>query len=158
MTIKKQEVRNNRYESKSIHKIIYNEPIYFCLFAFFSAFKQRSVKSQNVDTLFFKSKVEEIDSIDYYVVIRVIVNEKRITILSPLDEKSRCIEKYKDSSIIKVGCNYSFVLQQTSRIKNSEGTYFFLPLKKFDYGNKHLLDAGELPYLALNMYGFKIYQ
>jgi hypothetical protein len=114
-------------------------------------------KSQRSDTLFYNARVVEIDTIDYYVIVRALSNEKRMTILSPLDEKNKFIEKCTDSSIIKAGVDYRFVLLQTARIKGRDGNYFLLPLKNLYYGSKHLLNAGELPYLALNMYGFKVY-
>lgn len=114
-------------------------------------------KSQSVDTLFYNARVVEIDTIDYYVIVRALSNEQRMTILSPLDKKNKFIEKCTDSGIIKAGFEYRFILMQTARIKGPDGNYLLLPLKNIYYGSKHLLKAGELPYLALNMYGFKIY-
>jgi hypothetical protein len=115
-------------------------------------------KSQNNDTLFVKAKILNIDTIDYYVVIRAVSEDKKkMTILSPIDVKNPLIEKFKHSCSVKVGCNYDFTLQVTSRIKNGEGSHLFISLRKFDYNGKHFLDEGELPYTALNMYRFDIY-
>lgn len=115
-------------------------------------------KSQNNDTLFIKAKIENIDTIDYYLVIQAVIEDKKkITILSPVDVKNSFIKNFKHSCSVKIGCNYSFVLQSTSKIKNGEGSYLFISLRKFDYNGKHFLDEGELPYTALNMYKFDIY-
>lgn len=119
----------------------------------------KMAKSQNSDTLFVKAKVESIDTIDYYVVVKAVSKDKKkVTILSPIDAKNSFSQKLKDSCIVKVGCSYDFVLQVTSRIKNGEGSYLFISLRKFDYNGKPFLDAGELPYTALNMYKFDIYR
>lgn len=115
-------------------------------------------KSQNSDTLFVKAKVESIDTIDYYVVIKALSkSKKKVTILSPIDVKNSFAERLKDSCHVKVGCSYDFVLQETSRIKNGKDSYLFISLRKFDYNGKPFLDAGELPYIALNMHKSDIY-
>lgn len=126
-------------------------------FIFLIAFMNMT-KAQNNDTLFVKAKIEQVDTIGYYVVIRALSEDKKkMTILSSLDEKNSFVEKFNHSCSVKVGCNYNFVLQTTTRIKNGEGSYLFISLRKFDYNGKHFLDAGELPYLALNMYKFDVY-
>lgn len=118
----------------------------------------KAAKCQNNDTLFIKAKIESIDSVGYYIVIRVISEEKKkVTILSPIDAKNSFIKNLKHRCVIKVGCNYNFILQIASRIKTGEGNYLFVSLKSFDFNGKHFLDAGELPYAALNMYRFDIY-
>ncbi len=131
----------------------------FIYLLFFLTYLNKEVKSQSSDTVFIRAKVESVDTIDYYVVIKAISKKdsRRITILSPLDERNEFIAKYKDSDTVNAGCSFDFILKTTNRIKNSEGSYFFISLRKFDYGGKPFLEAGELPYLALNMYRFQIY-
>jgi hypothetical protein len=100
------------------------------------------------------AKVSKIDTIDYYIVVkaRALKSLRRYTILSPVDEKSQMVLDRKDSCRVTVGAVYSFVLQPTNRIKNGEESYFLVNLKRFYYGNLKLLDEGEVPYIALNMY------
>lgn len=129
--------------------------IYFlvCVFAF-----HREAKAQSTDTLYVHAKINKIEKIDYYIVIKATgKNGMRFTILAPLDERNRLTYNKKDSCIIKEGCNYSFALQVTNTIKNGKESYLLINLRKFYYGAMLLLDEGELPYIAINMYKDTIY-
>jgi len=111
------------------------------------------VKAQSDSKFFINAKIERIDTIDYYVVIKAISKNKgRVTILSSTDVKSPFSEKSKDSCSVKVGCSYNFIVQTMGKIKNGSDSYLFVSLRKFDYNGKSFLEAGELPYEALNMY------
>ncbi|HEY4194812.1 MAG TPA: hypothetical protein VGM63_04710 [Mucilaginibacter sp.] len=110
------------------------------------------------DTILIKAKVLKIDTVGYYFVIHAEQNKHtNVTIFSSLDEKNKLIDKYSDSTSIQLNDTYTFLLVGLSQIKIDSGAYMFNNLRGFLYNNKRLLEADEMPYLALNMYKFKIY-
>ena len=116
--------------------------------------------AQNSDTVSISAKVLRIDTIDYYVVLRIRPEGKAIpiTVLSPLKERSKTLMGSTDSVMVKVGKRYSFYLVPTMYLKFKEDLYRTVSLKKFYYGSLLLLNEDEVPYIALNMYRYFLFK
>ena len=110
-----------------------------------------SVKSQ--DTLQIKGKVLSIDTSVYYVIIKVKVQDtcSQLVVLSPKINISTKKNAKSGCSEIKIGNSYLFSLKGLSIIKAENGRNLILDLRKFNYYNIFSLNAGEVPYQALNM-------
>lgn len=114
------------------------------------------VKSQ--DTLKIKGKILSIDTIRFYMVIKIKTCDTLHSIkivLSPRDSL-RTIANSNYEEVI-VGNFYSFKLLGIYIIRGEDGHNIILNLRKFNYYNIFSLDDGEVPYLALNMSNRKIW-
>ncbi|MFT3824226.1 MAG: hypothetical protein QM731_09910 [Chitinophagaceae bacterium] len=120
--------------------------LFSCVFVF-------NAKAQD-DTSYVTAKIVRIDTIKYYVVIRVQTDKepKQMTVLSPFDEKDEIIADKHDCVLVTTGKKYSFKLAPTSKIKIAKDKYLLISFKKYYSGDLLLLEEGEIPYVALNMY------
>ncbi len=121
-------------------------------------FFTKSALAKTGDTLVIKATVTETYSIDYYVVVKAKnENGQKYTILSSLEAKTQLTNENCNNYKVKVGEGYTFVITKTPIMKSASGNNMFLPLGGFDYNGRQLLEKGELPYKALNMYKFMIF-
>lgn len=111
------------------------------------------------DSSIVKARVRKIIYSDYYVVIKAtkIGDNKELTILSIRNERNKTVSACRDSIEIKKGKIYEFSIEPTNRIKNGTNNYMIINLRRFYYGKLLLLEAGELPYIALNMFNNKLF-
>lgn len=119
---------------------------YFVLFFSLIAFQSKSQ-----DTLKVSGKVLSIDTIRYYVVVKLqacdtcgsmVILSNRIT--TPNNTRPECKE-------IFVGYYYCFTLKKIATFKGEDGINILLNLRKFNYYNVFSLDNGEVPYISLTM-------
>ena len=120
----------------------------FCFVFFFSLI---AFYSKSQDTLIVSGKVLSIDSIRYYMVLKVkacetcasvVILSNRTTTLN--SERLKCKE-------IFVNNYYCFTLKKITTFKGEDGINIFLNLRKFNYYNVFSLDNGEVPYISLTM-------
>lgn len=97
-----------------------------------------------------KFKVDSIDSISYYYLIRATNLEKPQKKVIILSEKIGC----REETLVE-GEVYSFSLASTSKLRIGERKedVILLPHRNFSIENKLICVDGELPYLARNLKG-----
>lgn len=116
-----------------------------------------SLVSRGQELIKITAKVDSFFSINYYVVIKAHNADRKFTILSKTYEKNG-LTKYRYSCLIRKGKRYTFILQQTSVIKVSTDANMLINLRSFNIGDRHFLDNGELPYMALNMFNTRLFK
>ncbi|WP_460623659.1 hypothetical protein [Hymenobacter tenuis] len=93
---------------------------------------------------------------------RSALDRQPLTILSELGGTEEAVKHNTPYAVVRPGQQYRFVLEQTAFFKISSLSepemYDFLNLIEFHVGNLVIVGHGELPYVALNMYGYRIYQ
>ncbi|MFZ1798911.1 MAG: hypothetical protein WAU24_03525 [Chitinophagaceae bacterium] len=114
------------------------------------------VESQ--DTLNVRGKILSIDTIRFYMIIKIKSCDTTHPIkivLSPRDSPVTIANsEFKD---VVIGNFYSFKLLGIYIIKGEDGNNIILNLRKFNYYDIFTLEKGEVPYLALNMSDRKIW-
>jgi hypothetical protein len=114
-------------------------------------------KAISQDTLYVKGKVLSIDSMKFYSVLKILTcdsTQKTKVIFSKRDLK---FEPGLDYQEIKVNDIFSFKLIGVFIFKGDDGENIILNLRSYAYADIFSLEAGEVPYLALNMSGIKIF-
>jgi hypothetical protein len=104
--------------------------------------------------------VNRVDTTACYVVLKAtaVADGHRYTVLSPRTGTVLRTPSGSSPARIVLGGRYTFRLQATALMQVSPaGPPLFLNLRSFNIGSIHIVDAGELPYLALNMRGFNIH-
>lgn len=115
-------------------------------------------RAESQDTLNVRGKILSIDTIRFYMVIKIKscdTTHKIKIVLSPRESPGTIANShFKD---VVIGNFYSFKLLGIYVIKGDDGNNIILNLRKFNYYDVFSLDNGEVPYLAFNMYNRKIW-
>ena len=115
-------------------------------------------RAESQDTLNVRGKILSIDTIRFYMVIKIKscdTAHKIKIVLSPRESPGTIANSnFKD---VVIGNFYYFKLLGTYIIKGEDGKNIILNLRKFNYNDIFSLDNGEVPYLAFNMNNRKIW-
>ena len=110
-----------------------------------------------------EATVTRLDLLPAYVLIKATSTADRqpLTILSPRGAADSSLARYTSRTRVRTGRTYTFRLQATAIMKMSAPKkpeeHLFLNLHAFAIGKIKVLDASELPYVALNMQDFFLY-
>lgn len=109
------------------------------------------------DTINVKGKVLSIDTMRFYMVIKIKTCDSIGSSKVILSKRESNLEIIGKNQEIIVGNIYLFKLLGISIFKADDGHNIILNLRRYSYSNKFSLEFGEFPYLAINMSGTKIY-